>query len=349
MPRKIASISRLPFEIHRHFLLYFRPSEDCDHNPIRDLGPLMLVCKNWADIILHTPSFWTTIYITFGSSEPLDESESSLQKFIEHSQALFMRAGGALLNIHMDLWPHYEIIMDRLLNFLGKYGKINQWKRLEIKGSRSGVWYERQRCKSNLSQLTKLGGFHNLEWLSTDNVYYTILLRWIDVTSPQLNTLSIDSLEPFSGIQDIRRIFPNIINHISFLNLRGISFDEDNVEDFQLSPTITNLALDKLPPHSINPMYITHLSIHGAGYPREDLDQDVYPNLETLDVESALWYEPFNTTLPSVKHLDIGHSVINIEGLCLPSLATLRVREPQNCIYHKLNPFISAKELIHLP
>jgi hypothetical protein len=340
MSQEAISINVLPVEIYRQILLYFRPSEDSEHNPIHDIGPLMLVCKKWADIILHTALFWTTIHFTFGSSwiTLLFSKEEFLPSFIERGQAFFRRTGDALLSVHMRINMKSNSLLDHLLQFIGKYGKIHQWKRLKITDTRfirEPYW---PKYKSILSQVVQLGGFYNLESLYTDAICHQVLLRWIDSTSPRLNSLSIRR----GSLLDIKNAFPDSMNRISALNMKDIDWDDG----FELSPTIADLKATYLPPRSINTKYIKHLSVsleNVEGF----IDPDAYPNLETLTLGSSFMFDRERViVLSSVKHLNIACNIYLSENLQLPSLVTLQVRNDR---YHEQEPFIEGNHLASEP
>ncbi|PVF91443.1 hypothetical protein CPB86DRAFT_336851, partial [Serendipita vermifera] len=316
----IATIKSLPFETHRNILLYLRPSDDLKRNPIRDLGRLMLVCKTWADIILRTPLFWRAIHFTFKWVWPARSfTKESLKEFVDYGQKFFRRAGDELLSIRMKVPLESHGSLNHLLQFLGRYAKVSQWRRLHLVDEEC----HKRQCavKSDLSRLIELGGFPKLEWLSTDTVLHEPLLQWIDCTSVRLHTLSIEgSPYPF---EDIRRILPNTLNRVSTLVLLYIDFDSLE-EDFELSPNVTTLKIDSIP-CDLNTVQLKHLSIQHGDLGFADQLEDMYPNLETLSVQDHLEYDS-NILLPSVKHLDICIGASGIQFLQLPSLVTLQIR-----------------------
>ncbi|PVF91445.1 hypothetical protein CPB86DRAFT_792048 [Serendipita vermifera] len=336
------SINSLPFDIRRKILLYLGPSQDVDCRPLPSLLPLMLVCKDWADIIQNTPLFWTSVYLSFGDPRKYDKDRVDWpQEFAYHARIPFDRCGEALLSVHLTIYSTDEKKLDHLLRFLVRHGKTSQWRQLEIKMSWPATM-DRESNTSRLSQINHLSrGFGSLEKLSINWVVHGSLLRWIDATSPRLHTLYVH----FSTLKDLRAALPNTLNRISTLRMNSVDINENNIGDFTFSPSITTLRVKDLPLHRLNLTHIKHLTLHQAN-PKghNELNQVMYPNLEALIIEDSLKSHP-NVVLTSVKHLEVPCSAGNFQALNLPSLATLRVQRSAR----QSGRFVSGQHLASLP
>ncbi|PVF91444.1 hypothetical protein CPB86DRAFT_336888 [Serendipita vermifera] len=299
------SINSLPFEIRRKILLYLGPSQDADCRPLPNLLPLMLVCKDWADIIQNTPLFWTSVYLAFGDPRKCDNDRVDWpQEFAYYGRILFDRGGNSLLSVHLTVCSADETKLDYLLRFLVCHGKTNQWRQLELTMMRPAT-IDRESNTSRLSQINHLSrGFDNLEKISVNYVVQDSLLRWIDDTSPRLHTLDVN----FSTLKDLGVVLPNTLNHISTLRMNDVDIHENNIGDFTFSPSITTLRVKDLPLHRLNLTHIKHLTVRGAVHRgHNELNQAIYPNLETLIIEDSLTSHP-NVVLTSVKHLEVPFS-----------------------------------------
>jgi hypothetical protein len=265
---------------------------------------LMGVAHRWRELILQTPTFWTSIIIYAYHEQPKKSFEALISRL-----TLQLKCSGTL-PLHIRWFTNTnEYRVDRILYLVGELAPFDRWRTLVV--SSRGIIRDLSRC----------GEFTSLETVRLVDETPRIWLDHINRTATQLR--HIDAFYSELRWNEITFGLPNALNRID-----TVSFPNRFMASIDIPPNITHVHF-----HDHFDIQLSNITtLNCKQFNADSIGLGHLPRIETLHTLRWRWNErPVKVSSPTLRQLVLPcMNLHNLDFLTSPNLRTLHLIYSKN-------------------